>query len=726
MTTAALILVALCVLGGAALLDVVAGTRHRSFRTIPYLGLAVAAVFLAVAGFRADLGHGATLNLGTVLGFGHSALRADPLAGLFLALTGVIATPIALVFVSWAREETEVPHRGLAAAASVTVAAVTVIVLADNAYVFLFGWEALSVAFYMLAGYRRERPGAVTASMLTFGFSKASGALLLLAFSLLYGATGTFNLGGWDHVAGATHGAAFALAIAGFAIKVGVVPVHVWMPTGYGAAPGPARALMSAVAANVGFYGMWRTFAILGTPPTWLAIVLVLAAALTALLGIAHAAVQGDLQRLIAYSSVENGGLITAGFAIGLAGAAAHQPKLAALGILTSSLQMVAHSFAKSSLFLSSAVIEQAAGTRDLDRLRGVGADVPWAGVAFSVGAFTLAGLPLTLGFVSEWYLLESVMQLFRIGSLTLAMSLALAGALIALAVGLAGFTFVRLVSLTILGRRRRDRESPLHGSIGMLGRVGLLVPAIGCVGVAVVSPWEIRFLIQGLSPVVGTSATSGALQAPWVLQPVYADFSALSPSWLSVEMPLLAITVLIVVTVASRGSFLAVRRVPAWRSATGGVAGDARYTSFAFANATRHVLANLLMTRSGVSRLDADVESSTDGEFAGPDMPGVDEPDRTDHPEVSIDGRSGRACEASDLGPADGLVAFEGADAPGSLYSTDVVEVVGAFIYRPLLLPLLRTVAMAKRLQSGRLDAYIGYMLIVLVALIAVVVGLS
>ncbi len=713
MTTAALILTALCGLAGAGLVDIVVGPSSRWTRQVPYLTVAAASLLLAVAGFRADLDHGGILDLGTALGFGHSVLRADSLSGLFLALTGLIATPVALAFSAWSRESQDVPYRGLGAAAALTVASVAVVELADNAYVFLFGWEGLSVAFYLLSGYRRERSGQVNASMLTFAFSKASGALLLLAFGLLYGATGSFRLADWQHTGGATHAAAYALALAAFATKVGVVPLQVWLPTGYGAAPGPARALMSAVGANVGFYGMWRTLGILGAPPVWLAVVLVIAAAFTALLGIAHAAVQRDLQRVIAYSSVENGGLITAGYAIALAGAAAREPRLAALGLLTATLQMVAHAFAKSSLFLSSAVIEQRTGTRDLDQLRGVGLEAPLTGVAFSVGALTLAGLPLTLGFVSEWYLLESVMQLFRIASLTLALSLAVAGALIALAIGFAGFTFVRLVSLTILGGSRHERPAQPHQRLGVVGSLGLGLPALGCVALAAVSPLEIRFIARGLSVLVPASTTTGALQGPWVLQPVYAEFSALSPSWLAVEMPLLAAVVFALVTVVTRGSFLVVRRVPAWRSATGGVDGDARYTSFAFANPTRRVLGNLLMTRSGLAELERAAGPSRDAssEFVGPDMP-------------TGQGSQGRQAPVGPQMP--GPAALEGADSAGATYATDVVELVEAFLYRPLIAPLRAIVMGAKRLQSGRLDAYIAYMLIALIAVIALVVGVS
>ena len=159
--------------------------------------------------------------------------------------------------------------------------------------------------------------------------------------------------------------AAEALLLAGFAIKVGLVPFQVWMPRGYPAAPGPARAIMAGVAVNVGFYGLWRTpGACSAAPPAWLTGMLLVLAGLTALLGIAHAAVQQGLQRVIAYSSVENAGLILAGFGVALVGAAVHDRRLVAAGLLAATLQIVAHTAAKSLLFTSSAMIESGAGTR--------------------------------------------------------------------------------------------------------------------------------------------------------------------------------------------------------------------------------------------------------------------------------------------------------------------------------------------------------------------------
>jgi hydrogenase-4 component B len=203
---------------------------------------------------------------------------------------------------------------------------------------------------------------------------------------------------------------------------------------------------MAGVAVNIGFYGLWRTLALFGAPPAWLTALLLVLARLTALLGIAHAAVQPGLQRIIAYSSVENSGLILAGYGLALVGATMHSDRLAAAGLLAATLQIIAHTAAKSLLFTTSAVIAprgaaglEAPGDDDLDSLRGAARRLPWSGTGLAIGSLTLAGLPLTLGFVSEWFLLEALMQQFRIPGLGFRLVLALAGAAVALTAGFAG-----------------------------------------------------------------------------------------------------------------------------------------------------------------------------------------------------------------------------------------------------------------------------------------------
>ena len=627
-----------------------------------------------------------------------------------------------------------VPPRGLGASYALALGAVAVIMTAQDAFTLLFGWETLTLAFYLLAGSERNKPGRSAAAQVTFAFGKVSGAALLTGLLLLATRSHSIMLASFAYVpGGAVRTAAYVLLLTGFAVKAGLVPFQIWLPRGYAAAPGPARAIMAGVCVNVAFYGMWRTLALLGRPPGWLAGALLVLGALSALLGIAHAAVQNRLSRVIAYSSIENTGLIVTGFGVALTGAATGDRRLVAVGLLAATLQVVVHTVAKSLLFTSSAGIEAATGHDDLEELRGSvggrggGRGTPWSGLGLAVGSLTLAGLPPTAGFVSEWFLLESLMQQFRVPGLGYRLVLALAGAAVALTVGFAGVTFVRLVGLIVLGRPGGNDPPqtppahppggthppgpPLGGAArppvppgeglpappyppvppwGWAGRAAIVVLAFCCLAIAAVTPLEIRVIAAGLSPAVPASVIMGALKSPWILQPVFAGFSILSPSWLWVEMPLMLLLVGLFAWAVSGRRLLRVRRVPAWRSATIGVEGADSYTAFGYANPTRRVLAGVLHTRAEVQEIMLEKNDSDDGSGA---------PDRAD---VSPD-------EAAHL-----------------RYASDVVEVVETYLYRPALGFFMAVVTVAKRLQSGRLDAYLLYMLIALVAIIAVVTALA
>jgi hydrogenase-4 component B len=595
---------------------------------------------------------------------------------LFLVMALGAAVPVSAAFASWAAKPGSSASRMLAEGYALALGAIVVIMTAQDAFTALFGWEALTAAFYLLAGANRKDPDRAGAARVTVIWGKVSGAALLFGLLLLAAKSHSILLVSFVHVpAGVARTTALVLLLAGFAVKAGLVPFQVWMPRGYPAAPGPARAIMAGVCVNVAFYGMWRTLALLGHPPGWLAGIVLLLGGFSALLGIAHAGVQNRLSRVIAYSSVENSGLIITGFGVALTGAAVGDQRLAAVGLLAATLQMVAHTVAKSLLFSSAAGIEAAGGSDDLEVLRGMGRRAPWSGIGLAVGSLTLAGLPPTAGFVSEWFLLESLMQQFRVTALGGRLTLALAGAAVALTVGFAGVTFVRLVGMVVLGPASADGSR--RGEHGWTGRVAVVVLAACPLVIAALTPLEIRVIAAGLSPVVPGGLTMGALKSPWVLQPVFAGFSILSPSWLWIELPvMLALVVLLTVALSGR-RLVRVRRVPAWRSATIGVEGADAYTAFGYANPTRRVLVSVLHTRAEVEVV----------------MP------------------------AADGG---------GDQAPHLRYASDVVEVVESWLYRPAARVFAAVVTAAKRLQSGRLDAYLLYMLIALVAVIAVVTALA
>jgi formate hydrogenlyase subunit 3/multisubunit Na+/H+ antiporter MnhD subunit len=696
----------LILLAAAAAADFLGGHVMRS-GPLYVLGAAGSACLAAAGGFALT---GRTVQLGVAGWLGQpvpgqqaAALAADRLSGMFLALAFGAAVPVSVAFGSWASRPHAATRRGLGASYALALGAVAVIMTARDAFTALFGWEALTVAFYLLAGSERNRRGRAGAAQVTFAFGKLSGAALLLGLLLLASRSHSIMLASFAHVpGGAVRTAAQVLLLGGFAIKAGLVPFQVWLPRGYSAAPGPARAVMAGVCVNVAFYGMWRTLALLGRTPGWLVGVLLVLGALTALLGIAHAAVQNSLSRVIAYSSIENTGLIVTGFGIALTGAATGDRRLIAGGLLAATLQIVAHTAAKSLLFTSAAGIEAAVGgVDDLEELRGRARHTPWSGFGLAVGSLTLAGLPPTAGFVSEWFLLESLMQQFRVPGLGYRLVLALAGAAVALTAGFAGVTFVRLVGLIVLGRKPAEppgeagvsRGPSARGAAdyGWAGRAAVLVLSGCCLAIAAVTPLEIRVIAAGLSPAVPSAVTMGALKSPWVVQPVFAGFSILSPSWLWLEMPVMLLLVALFAWVASGRRLLRVRRVPAWRSATIGVEGADSYTAFGYANPTRRVLAGVLHTRAEVRQIML-TENDTDDGTGAPDPP-----DRAD---------TEQAAHLS--------------------YASDVMEVVETYLYRPVFRLFMSVVRAAKRLQSGRLDAYLLYMLIALIAVIAVVTALA
>lgn len=681
-----LLLIGLAVLAAALAWDFLFGVRYTWAKSVPYALGAAASVLFVIVGGAGLAGHGMFLGLDSLLGFGPTGLAVDRLSGLFLTLCFAVAAPVCLACAAWAARPGRVDDFGLGAAFALTLGAVAVVITATDIFYFLFAWECVTLGFYLMTAWRRQPGGSVTPAILTIVLGKISGAALLVGALLLASLDGSLDIAAFASApAGPARSIAWLLLVTGFAVKIGLIPVHIWLPRSYQAAPGPVRAVMAGVAVNIGFYGLWRTLALLPSPPTWLAVALLLAGGATALLGIAHVAVRDDISLVIAYSSVENAGLIAVGFALAMIGSALGDQRLVAVDMLAASLQMVTHALAKSLLFTSAAGIEDATGTGDLDRLRGIGHRLPASGTGLAIGSLTLAGLPLTAGLVSEWFLLEALMQQFRVGTLVLQLPLAVAGALVALTTGFAGVAFVRIVGLVVLGRPAESRGAPraIGRDIGVVGGVAIGALALACVGVAIAAPAEIRVLAAGLDPIVSRSIIMDGLLSPWVLQPVYPDFSILSPSWLAVVMPVLAAGVVVMAFVFGRKRLAAVRRTPPWRSAAGPGYAESQYSAWAFANPTRKILANVLLTRSELRGL----EQRTGGQ--------ADTPDRT--------------AAGAHLG-----------------YTADVVEAVEHLIYRPLTKPVGALVRAVRRLQNGRLDAYVAYMLIAVIAVLAVAAAMN
>jgi formate hydrogenlyase subunit 3/multisubunit Na+/H+ antiporter MnhD subunit len=269
---------------------------------------------LVIVGVAAALGSSQPLlNLGDWLGFGHSALRVDGLAGIFLALTGVTGAAVALTYA-------ELPAgRWLTILSTCLLLFIAVAIGSDNGFLFFLAWEAITICVYLIASAGSTRQDLL-GGYLTGGLAKIGGAALLAAFALLYAHTHSFSLEAWRHahLAAGTRDVLFALFLTCFATKVGVLPLQGGLPAGYGSAPRLGAASLS-VALCAGFYGLWRfEFDVLGPLPTGCGDALLIIASVTAVTGITYALTQDDLRRFLGYSTVEHAGVALVGFAVAL------------------------------------------------------------------------------------------------------------------------------------------------------------------------------------------------------------------------------------------------------------------------------------------------------------------------------------------------------------------------------------------------------------------------
>jgi len=478
-----LLLISLCSLAASALL---APARRVSAT----LALA-ASILLLTVGFTCAGGWtSASIDLGSWLGFGPTTLAVDRLSGIFVALAGASGAAVSLTYLE------HPPRRLVLASHGLLLFAITIVFAVDQAFVFLLAWEGLTLVLYLLAGADRERPGTLVAGYFTGTMNKLGGGALLAAFGLLYAQTGSFRFVDWAHAAptlsATTRGIAFLLLLIGFGTKVGMSPFQGWLPVGHAAAPGASSATLSGIAINAGFYGLWRlVFHTLAPAALWWGELTLVVGGLTALIGILYAIAQDDIKRFLGFSTIEHSGIALLGFGVALVGSAAHQPKLAAAGLLAATLHVIAHALSKTLAFLGADRVARGAGTRELEPLGGLSRALPRTAFGFAVATLTLAAIPPLAGFVSEWLTFEALLQGFRLDSTVARLVMSLGAALLALTAGLALLAFAKLFGTVFLGRARQPGEPHEPRDFGL----GLV--ALAAVGLALgpAAPWEIRWV---------------------------------------------------------------------------------------------------------------------------------------------------------------------------------------------------------------------------------------
>ena len=463
-----------------------------------YALAAVGGLVCGVIGIAGMQGATWTLRASAVVPLGGLELAMDPLAGLFLALVGFTTAAASLYAIGYAGDTTHGAGAYLA-----FVAAMAVVPLAANAMTFLLAWEVMSLASWMLVLDRRDTADARRAGWVYAVMTHAGLACLLVGMLLLATHTGSLRFADWRAAAPAlspaVRSAAWVFLALGFAGKAGVIPLHVWLPLAHPAAPSHVSALMSGVMIKLGVYGLLRAgLEWAGPGPAWWGGALLLLGAVSAVVGILYALVDADLKRLLAFSSIENVGVILIGVGGAFLFVRAGVESLAALALMAALYHTINHAAFKSLLFLGAGAVLHATGTRNMEAYGGLIKRMPWTAACFLVGAASISALPPLNGFVSEWMTLQALIQSVRLAQPGVNLVFAVGIAALALTAGLAAACFVKAFGITFLAMPRSDAAAHAHEATATMrwamGALAAACVALGLGATAVVprsSAWR-------------------------------------------------------------------------------------------------------------------------------------------------------------------------------------------------------------------------------------------
>ena len=585
-------------LGGVAVLlgTAVIGALFQRTRTACLLTYGIC-LFACLAMLAASCQHLAieagmpqTLRLPVGLPWSGAHFRLDALTAFFLAVVNLGGAGASLFAIGYGRHE-PAPGRVLPFY-PLFVAAMNLVVLADDAFSFLAAWEFMSLSSWLLVLAHHHDPHNRRAGYIYILMASFGTFALLLAFGLLAGGTGGYTFAEIRSGPGALPAVVLLLALLGAGSKAGLVPLHVWLPLAHPAAPSHVSALMSGVMTKVAIYGFIRiAFDLNGPPAWWWSVPVIVIAGITCVLGVLSALMQHDLKRLLAYHTVENIGIIFLGLGLALAFSSHGLPAPAALALTAALFHVLNHCLFKSLLFFGSGAVLSATGERDLERLGGLIQRMPLTAFAFLTGCLAISALPPLNGFVSEWLTFQAILISPILPSWALKLIIPAVGAMLALSAALAAACFVKAFGVTFLGRPRTP-AAELAVETDRVSLAAMFAFALLCLVAGVLPGLFIDFLapaVQGL-----TGARMPQQSAFGFLSIVPVSESRSSYNGLLVFVFIAASTLLtvgVIHGVASR----AVRRAPAWDCGFPLASPSTQYTADSFAQPIRRVFGTVV-----------------------------------------------------------------------------------------------------------------------------------
>jgi len=537
----------------------------------------------------------------------HFAVRLDALSAFFLLLVSLLGLAISIYSLGYAKGFFGRKNVGvLGAFFNLLVLATTLVVVADNVWLFLMGWELMALTAYCLVSFEHEEPETRRAGVLYFIMSHLDAGCIILGFSLLFQASGDFSFASLHDIgaqmAPGKRDAAFVLFMLGFGIKAGIVPFHIWLPAAHPVAPSNVSAFMSGVLIKTGIYGFIRVgFDFLGTPPLWWGVTVLTVGTVSAVLGVLYALMEHDLKRLLAYHSIENIGIILMGLGAALMFLTTGHPLLATLGLIAGLYHTINHASFKGLLFLGAGAVLHATGTRNMEEMGGLIKRMPQTAFFFLVGAVAISALPPLNGFVSEWLTYQALLGGFGTTDSLMRLIFPLSGAMLALTGALAAACFVKAFGITFLAQPRSEHAAHAHEAAFPM-RLGMGLLAAACVALGLFPTQFIR-LLDPLTQQLTGQQLSGQLSAANGLV-----LTSLAGKGGTVSTPGLALMALCLLPIPF-GLWLAfarktrVRRGPTWDCGQRGLTPRMEYTATGFSKPIRMVFKALFQPHREVQR---------------------------------------------------------------------------------------------------------------------------
>jgi hydrogenase-4 component B len=487
--------------------------------------------------------------------------RLDTLSSFFILVISLSGLAVSLYALGYVREYEDRYSIGvLGSLYNAFLLSMTLVVTADNGFLFLILWEVMSLVSYFLVVTEHEKAETRYAGFFYLVMTHFGTAFIMICYLLFYQQSHTFAFDSFRSsgfaIPQAIRTLIFLTALVGFGAKAGIVPLHVWLPYAHPAAPSHVSALMSGVMIKTAIYGLARVyFDFLGGQfPWWWGFIVLVVGAFSALLGVMYALMEKDIKSLLAYSSVENIGIILMGIGAGMIFQAYGLTNLAALGLLAALYHTINHAMFKGLLFMGAGSLLYSTHTRNMEEYGGLARKMPWTAFFFLVGAISVSALPPSNGFVSEWLIFQNLFLSFQIPVLLMKIFLPMGAAMLALTGALALACFAKAFGISFLAMPRSPHAKRAV-EVPLVMRVGMGIMAVYCVVLGLAPMVIVPLLDRVISPFTHISIADKVISGGgWTVEPMGAKFASISTPALALIIGLLIlVTLVLVVTLGGR-----------------------------------------------------------------------------------------------------------------------------------------------------------------------------